>query len=494
MTRSEPKTAAERRGGKGGRPDRGDMGKHFAVAAAVFAAVVMLTGGASRGDVPQLAILYPASILMAAYALVKSGVAGFSTLKVAIVLVAAYLLWALVQLFPLPPAIWSALPERQVIADLDGLVGLGDVWRPITFAPDRTISAVLGLFTPLAALLLAASIPVRDRQRLLRRILLCAIAANAVLGLVHAILGGDALHLFTISNDDRPVGFFANVNHSVVFSAIGIVLWAMETGSSGNEGRRRARGGAPVWNIIATGMVLLCFIHILIGGSRAGLIVAVPAVLAAIFLFLSGRANNRSKSGKRAHGVMNAALDTVFKYRLAILLAVPAAMAAAFFVFAEIPAISRLYDKSLADNVRWTLYDPLLDMVSSFWLLGAGLGSFEDVYYMFEPAALLAPFYVNQAHNDWLQIVIEGGLPAASLVIAGLALFVQRIIAVFREGGDGAGRAVAWIAVLVILSFASLVDYPLRTPVFQTMAVWLFVMLDSAAFSNRLHPRDVAEG
>ncbi|WBY17290.1 O-antigen ligase family protein [Erythrobacteraceae bacterium WH01K] len=460
------------------------------MAAGIFAALVLLTGGASRGEVPQLALLYPGSILLLAFVAIRGGLANLGSLKIPALLLGGYMLWTLAQLIPLPHAIWSSLPQRAVIAEIDDLVGLGQVWRPITFAPERTLSTFFGLFTPLAALLIAATLPMADRQRNLRRILLLAIGANAILALVHAVLGGDALHFYEISNDDRPVGFFANVNHSVVLSAIGIVLCGMELAVAGGKSRRTQGRSGAAFIALATGVSLLCFVHLLIGGSRQGLIVMLPALLAAFAVFLAGRDKEKRGSKGAYQRKVGSALDVISRHRVAVLLALPALMTGGFLLLGEIPALSRLYDESLADNVRWTLYSPLIEMVSSFWLLGSGMGSFEDVYYMFETSALLAPFYVNQAHNDWLQIIIEGGVPAIALLACALILIGRRIFTVFRLGADGPARTVAWMAIVVILSFASLVDYPLRTPLFQTTVAWLFVMLDSAAFSRGARARD----
>ena len=45
------------------------------------------------------------------------------------------------------------------------------------------------------------------------------------------------------------------------------------------------------------------------------------------------------------------------------------------------------------------------------------MGAFEKVFQANEPDALLGPVFLNHAHNDWLEAVITGGLPAAALLV-----------------------------------------------------------------------------
>ncbi len=59
----------------------------------------------------------------------------------------------------------------------------------------------------------------------------------------------------------------------------------------------------------------------------------------------------------------------------------------------------------------------LFEMAKSHFVLGAGFGSFEWLYKMWEPDHLLMTSYFNQAHNDPIQLIIEGGLPAIAIFI-----------------------------------------------------------------------------
>src|SRR5262249_47046574 len=79
---------------------------------------------------------------------------------------------------------------------------------------------------------------------------------------------------------------------------------------------------------------------------------------------------------------------------------------------------------------RFTQWRSSLTMLSSFPVLGVGLGAYKDMYFRFQPAALLpGRVYFPYAHSDLLQLAIETGP-------AGVALFLW---AVWRVGRDLVG-------------------------------------------------------
>jgi hypothetical protein len=57
----------------------------------------------------------------------------------------AVLLVILLQLVPLPPAIWAELPFGPVVQDVNAMAGLPNEWRPISVSPhDTWLSLFLG--------------------------------------------------------------------------------------------------------------------------------------------------------------------------------------------------------------------------------------------------------------------------------------------------------------------------------------------------------------
>jgi O-antigen ligase len=88
------------------------------------------------------------------------------------------------------------------------------------------------------------------------------------------------------------------------------------------------------------------------------------------------------------------------------------------------------------------------------------------VYRRFEPDALLSTIYLNQAHNEPIQLAIEGGLLALLLLLIFLIWWIIAAIRAARTSQSAARRALAMAMAIasLILMLSSLVDYPLRTP------------------------------
>lgn len=430
----------------------------------LFAAFVALLGGSSRPDAVQIVALRPLAALFLAPVLYFFAWRHFRDLRAPFLLLVALTVLMVLQLVPLPPALWQALPGREPIADLDAALGMAETWRPLSMVPSRTLNALAGMVVPLTALALVATLRVRRRALLYT---VAAIgAASAAIGLLQ-IAGGDALYLYEIANRGSPIGLLANRNHAAVLCAMTLVTLAYLM-TAPDFGRR------PPWhNILLGALAALVLLAALLSGSRAGLLTLLLALAAVAALFWA-RHVRRDRARDGGAREMPAKLGR--RLALALGVAAVAGVVALFFLFDSIPAIDRLSEKGLADSMRRDLAPVLLGMIGAYGLVGSGFGSFEEVYHISEPAALMLPQYINQAHNDWAQLVIEGGLPAVAIAVVFLVWFAAALRAIFR-GRHGFARGLHWASLAAILLSASLVDYPLRTPLFQFVAVLLLAAL-----------------
>jgi O-antigen ligase len=89
---------------------------------------------------------------------------------------------------------------------------------------------------------------------------------------------------------------------------------------------------------------------------------------------------------------------------------------------------------------------------------GIGYGNFVIGYPGYEKSEMIFDTYVNHAHNEYLELVFEGGIGAAALLIIFLCLFLWRVIETIYLPLHKA----ATLSILFIL-IHSVVDYPLRT-------------------------------
>ena len=437
---------------------------------ALFAAVVALTGGASRYDAIQIIPLRALSALFLIGSLIFVAKANIAAERILCVFFVSFALIVALQLVPLPPSIWQSLPQRDEVVQFGTPLGLQEAWRPLTLAPMRTWNVVGSLVVPGAALLLAVAF--QTSYMTLLRIVAALGVVNALFGLIQVATGTfSILYLYEVTNKGSPVGILANENHSAVFAACSMLVVTF-------LGLKLRHRPSPSWErlVYPIAFFLILFVS-LVGGSRAGFLAAIGAILASMTMLVlsSGR------RGKRPAGdVVRRWLDE----RPRLILAIPAIIvtltAVAFLSLDRAPAFRDFIARDNFEDLRWSLWPVIVEMLENHWVLGTGFGSFEQVFHVYEPSALLFPSYVNQAHIDWAQFIIEGGALAGILLIGLLAWLVKRV-AIMASQQALRVDAVFWMSLLVLIAMASAIDYPLRTPLFQVVTVWLLVALSRDA-------------
>ena len=143
------------------------------------------------------------------------------------------------------------------------------------------------------------------------------------------------------------------------------------------------------------------------------------------------------------------------------------ALVSIFAFTSRIPAIERMFEYSFADDQRTRSFPYVLDLAKEHFLLGTGVGTFEQAYRTIEPVELLQRAYFNHAHNDWIQIVIEGGIAAGLILTAAIVAVALRGKAVLAHSANPEiDTRLNWLGLCIIALVAlhSFFDYPLRTP------------------------------
>lgn len=409
------------------------------VALCLFLAVLLIAGGSSRYDVQQVVLLRPLSVCILGFALATFKVDAWRTYKPVFVLFGSVFALTALHLIPLPPSVWQALPGRQIVAEIDAAAGLKDIWRPLTMFPEGTWNALYALCVPIAALLLAAQLGQRDLTRLLVWLLVLSLVTGVV-GVLQA--AGSDINLYRIHSP--TAGLFANRNHQAAMLACAFPM----LGALAMLAPQFSIPARAVRIVCAAGAVTLIPL-ILVTGSRMGFLAAVLAFLYA------GLVSLRSREGGRRNPYHSLAL-------LASGLAMAAASVLASIYAARDVAIDRL--DAQAEDLRWQFWSSVVDFLPQYLPWGSGVGSFVPVYQIHEPAAMLLPQYVNQAHNDWLDIALTSGVPGIILALAALAMLARATGAALVARGVAGHIRRAGVGAILVLAFASLSDYPLRTP------------------------------
>lgn len=434
-----------------------------------FVAAVFLLGGGARSDLLSLVVLRPLAVLVAAYGLWLSNGDAWRRGGAPLLLLACLAVWIAIQLLPLPPSLWTNLPGRAFVAANDSASGIGELWRPLSLAPSRTLNSLYSLTVPFAVLLLALSLGRVSAERMLTPIMAAA-GVSAVLGLLQ-VLGPDAgpLYLYRITNAGSPVGLFANRNHHAMFLASLVPLIA-------HFALRAEQTAKHQTLTIATCVGSLLFIMplVVLTGSRAGALLLGLALITTAGLWWLSRTQAGSRSVRRRASRQRRLLTGA-------LLAAIVAMVVVAYLGSRSIAVQRLFEADFNDELRVRVFPQLREMASSFFPAGSGFGTFDLVYKVFEPDELLRTNYLNQAHNDAIQIVIEGGLPGVGVVATFLGWILRRGwvigLRLRRSAVDRLTIApFAWLS-LTILLLGSAFDYPLRTPSLMAFVAVLSILI-----------------
>jgi O-antigen ligase len=352
-----------------------------------------------------------------------------------------------------------------------GSAGAGDA---LSSAPVRSLSidpysTRLALVQIVAILIyFAAALAFIDspkRLRLLVRTITVFGFLLALLGLIQSFTSPDKIYWLKELPQSLPFGPFYNRHHFAAYMerALALPLGLLFSGAIESDKR-------PLYIFAA----VLMGIALITTGSRGGMI---SLVAEALFLvaFATFRRHDAEKPGGEKSGRARSAL-----MRAGLALALVLALFGGAVMFGGEAALSRLVGTVNSDDPttgRAHFWGVTLDIIRTHPVIGAGLGSYGLAYTQFDTRNGL--FRLEQAHNDYLQVVADAGIVGAGLAV----LF---IIALFRMGfarresadpfrsGVATGALAGCFAVLVHSFF----DFTLHT----TANALLFLLL--AAFAT----------
>ena len=438
-----------------------------AYAVPVWLAIIFFLGGGSRHDIESLAILRSLAVLVIAIAIWFSNRQTYRDVRWPLILLLTLGALMVAQLAPLPPSVWSSLPGRDLIYELSVLAGLGELWRPLTFSPVKTANSLATLAVPLSVLLLYSLLPA-SRRDIIWPTLVGLGVFSALIGVAQVTLRHEPLFFYDITNFGQAVGLFANRNHNAVFLACATLISLYLAAA-------HLEAGSKPRVLVFSAAALILAAAVLTNGSRAGLLSLVVVWAISLLAILAGFPS----IGTRGSGASRRKRHTV----LAGLFVSGVGLATLFIFAGRSAAVARLTSGGQLEELRAQLLPVLVKMAEEFQPLGTGFGAFEYAYRTVEPVSLLDPAYLNNAHNDWLQFAIEGGVPALVVLAGGLIAAAARVavLATRARSNRSCADREAWLSLglLLILAAASVVDYPLRVP--SLMAVGILAL---AKFAN----------
>ena len=434
----------------------------------VYVLLCIVLGGSVQGIWGNLA-LHLVGIGIIAWTLLSAGslrVPG--TAKPLLIIAAAAVTLLVVQIIPLPPGLWQALPGRQPISDGFELLGMGAPWLPISLAPYETMAAAISLIPPVAVLT-AMLVARAYRPAWLVLAILAATLAAVLLGALQVASPSpmqSPWYLYRRTNHGAAVGFFANSNHMAALLVVSLAfLAAIVVALRSRVKNEKAASGVL---LLAVAGSLTLIVGIALNGSLAALLLGLPVAVVSAAMFLSQRRRLR--------------------FPVAALALVSVAAVAAIYM-------SPWQDRLAASNAtsfesRQNFWSNSGSAIKDHWLLGSGIGTFPHVYPRYEDHTAVTRTFVNHTHNDYLEIVMETGIPGVLLVIGFLAWWIQRASAIWRSAVADRFAQAATIASAAILTH-SLVDYPLRTAALSAIFAACLALMAQPRVRDRNQPADL---
>ncbi|MBX3283573.1 MAG: O-antigen ligase family protein [Acidobacteria bacterium] len=334
------------------------------------------------------------------------------------------------------------------IAEIAGVAGIP---RTLSLSPfDTTMSALHML---VLALFLGVMLAMIDRARRIEKVvnfILIFGFAYAFYAILQSFLS--PTRIYGVLERLSPFGSFVNRHNFAAFIEMTI---AVPLGMLMSGAVRRDRKLIYITAVVWMGIALL------MSGSRGGL-VAMLAGVGLIFVLTT-----------RAHG----------KKKKLVLVGVTVATIAVIVVGAIMiggeTSLSRFAETAEAGDVttdRLQIWTVTLKVIVAHLPFGAGIGAFGQAYTPFDTFNGLSR--VEQAHNDYLQVLADAGLIGA--VIAGGFLY-SVFVAIKRntrvENGFRRGVAVGAAAGIFAVLVHSLFDFVLHTTAVTLMFLVLLSLL-----------------
>jgi O-antigen ligase len=361
------------------------------------------------------------------------------------------------------------LPLATVNIDLTALGGISPV-KSLSLDPYSTRLVLLQVFSLLvyfAATLAFTDSP--DRLKLLVRVIIVFGFGLAIFGLIQSFTSPTRIYWVRDLPQSMPFGPFVNRHHFAGYMemTLALPLGLLFAGAVSYEKRFLYIFAAAVMGIA-----------LIMTNSRGGLISLVAEI--AFLVIASGLGRRTRSESQREHGEPVKAKSGMVRGLLGLGLVI--AIFIGVVLLGGETALNRFVGTVSSNDPttgRAHFWSVSLDIIKEHPLLGAGLGAFGVVYTQHDSRNGL--YRLEQAHNDYLQILTDGGLIGAILGLLFVAVLFRKGFARISSndpfrGAVALGALAGCFAVLVHSFF----DFTLHT----TSNALLFLCMAALATLN----------
>jgi O-antigen ligase len=353
--------------------------------------------------------------------------------------------------------------DLRALLVLPVFVALQSIWNLVSSgaAPVHATIQAATTLTGLALFYLLVRAAISDSRAL--HIVLGGMAfigaMEALYGLLNLLSGNE--YLLTWKRwifFDSATGTLSSRNHFAFLMEMLLPVAAAFAVLFGNTGHRRphhssdtrSERGARV-ALVAT-LALACALALLFSHSRMGI---VSFGTAAAYIILANRSCRPKGDEPATQG--------------RIWLATSATLATVGVVLAIVIGLESVLSRFLrieSDFVtgRLPIWRAALEMFVEKPMLGQGWGTFQWLLPGHRPEP--TGFFYTHAHNDYVEILAEGGIVSLAIVIGLLAILATRIRRTLAQSLSPTERTVIlWLSIgITSVLFHSIADYGLRTP------------------------------
>jgi O-antigen ligase len=320
-----------------------------------------------------------------------------------------------------------------------------------SLALQRSWSTWLAFLPAIAVFGAACLLSHTQRARITKGLLIFG-AVSLLLGLMQLAQGpGSILRLFDVTNRTEAVGFFANRNHFATLLSVILVLagaWLVQIMME-NDGKQWLRSRSFLSFCLAATLMVAIVGGLAMARSRAGMLMGLMALIGIVAIMVTRQVRQRSVG--RTHLVAGASIFSIV-----------------FTLQFSLERILTRFEQDPLKDLRIPILDSTWHVAFSHLPFGTGLGTFPLIYSIIEGVRTLGPSFVNHAHNDPLEFVLEAGLIAIA-ILAGFAIWLSnRTLAAWtgrfgRSDVNEVHMARAATIIVALIVAQSFVDYPLRT-------------------------------
>lgn len=419
--------------------------KHKVVAAVLVGAAVVVGGGGSPAPIPEIILQCLAALALAAWIVLPKAEAPLFPVDRSVWTIALMtVILPIIQLVPLPPIIWHALSGREVEQAALALVGAQNNWQPWSMMPTRTFTSLLAILPALVMLVMAASLP-RGGRALLVAVVTTMAAMSLIVGAGQMAGGEGNPFRFYVADTGFLNGFQANHNSTadiLLIAMVGVAATAREYA----EYRPRTRL-TPAWRLglVAASCALLS-IGVFLTASRMGVALLPVAWLGVLWVVWPLLRFSRK-------GLAGLGLATLI------------ALIAGLWLAARNNVIGKVLGRfDFAGEYRLDIWRDTRYAIGQYFPWGTGMGSFVPVFQGAERLEAVGQTIPNRAHNDFLELLLEGGVFGAMLLAAITWTIGQAARkAINRAPAGSRGQVIFAITSLAVIALHSQVDYPLRS-------------------------------